>query len=232
MEISNEALTLIRQARRLTFLTGAGVSVPSGIPDYRSMDGIYYGIDEPEYLLSHSCLMAEPAKFYQFTQQLYHPKAQPNGIHLKMAALAQTKQQVKVVTQNIDQLHQLAGSPEVINFHGNLYDCYCLRCQQNVPVAEYLISDHHLNCGGQVRPNVILYEEGLEEEVVSASIQAVASADVIVIVGTSLRVQPFAQLIYHKDPQAKVIVVNREEISLALPYLFVSGDALPFFNKI
>lgn len=230
--MSEQALELIEKAQKITFLTGASVSVPSGIPDYRSVDGAYQGLESPEYLLSHRCLVNEPNKFYQFVKRFYYPEAKPNGIHLKMAALEKTKKQVEIVTQNIDQLHHLARSKNVINFHGNLYSCTCRTCQQAISVKEYLVNQYHQECGGQIRPDIVLYEEELPEITINSAVAAVAVADLLVIVGTSFKVEPFSQLIYQKKVDAPVIVVNREAIHLPVPHLLVQRDALPFFDKI
>lgn len=225
-----QALEKIRQSQHLVFMTGAGVSVPSGIPDYRSLDGIYHGVDQPEYLLSHRCLMNEPQKFYQFVKNLYHPDARPNIIHKKMAEL-ETKQEVTVISQNIDGLHQAAESQQVINFHGSLYHCYCLKCGQTVSVSEYMTSDQH-HCGGQIRPDVVLYEEALNQEALSLSVNALEKADVIVVVGTSLKVYPFSGLIQYRSPHSELIVVNREEVSLLDDYLMVTELAESFFEEL
>lgn len=230
MSKREQALTLIRETRQVTFLTGAGVSVPSGIPDYRSMGGVYEGIENPEYLLSHSCLVTDPAAFYAFVKQLYHPLAKPTIIHQKIAQLADQKV-VKLVTQNIDQLHQMAGSP-TINFHGSLYECYCMKCQKAVTVDEYLTSDRHVECGGQLRPNVVLYEESLDNQVIESAIQAVAAAEVLVIVGTSFKVYPFSDLLRFKKPSSQVIVVNNTPLSLNEECLMVTEDATRFFSEL
>ena len=232
MEKRAQALQLIRAAERITFLTGAGVSVPSGIPDYRSIGGVYEGLEEPEYLLSYRCLQREPAKFYDFVKRLYHPEAQPNACHLAMAELARRKESVRVVTQNIDQLHQLAGSQDVVNFHGNLYDCYCSKCLASVSAATYLQSDRHEDCGGQLRPAVVLYGEGLAVEAVEQAIEAVATADVLVIVGTSFRVHPFCDLVHYLPAGRPIIVVNREEIMLAQEHIMIKSDVVSFFSEL
>ncbi len=224
-----QAIQLIRESQSITFLTGAGVSVASGIPDYRSMGGVYEGLEEPEYLLSHSCLVEEPQKFYEFVKQLYHPSAKPNVIHQKMAELA-SHQRIKIVTQNIDQLHEKAGS-QVINFHGSLYDCYCMKCGRSVAVTDYLKSDCHSECGGRIRPNVVLYEESLNSDIIESAIQAVAKAEVLVIVGTSFKVYPFSDLLRFKRG-SQVIVVNNEALSLSGDYLMITEDATHFFEEL
>lgn len=232
MEKRQEALNLIKDSQKITFLTGAGVSVASGIPDYRSMTGVYAGIDAPEYLLSHSCLQEEPEKFYRFVKELYHPQAKGNIIHQTMARLEKEKATVKIVTQNIDQLHHQVGSQKVMNFHGSLYDCYCQKCGETVAVEAYLQSMTHQKCGGMIRPNVVLYEEGLAEEVISQSIKAVAEAELIVIVGTSLKVYPFASLIDYRHGDSQVIVINQEELLLNEEIIMIQEDATTFFADI
>ena len=226
------ALELFQQAQKITFLTGAGVSVPSGIPDYRSLTGVYQGLEQPEYLLSRTCLDEEPTLFYNFVRQLYHPTAKPNSIHLGMKKLEKIKQDVRIVTQNIDRLHQLAGSTQVVSFHGSLYDCYCMSCGEAVSVADYLSSDQHQLCGGQLRPEIVLYEEGLDEGVVSEAIEAISQAELLVIVGTSFKVAPFCQLIHYKKPTCQVIAVNQDPLHLAMPFLMLQEDAVTFFEEV
>lgn len=232
MEITiNEAVQMIQQNQKITFLTGAGVSTPSGVPDYRSLQGVYQGVEAPEYLLSTDCLRNEPDKFYGFVKHLYHEEAKPNVIHQVMAKLEQTKV-VWVISQNIDGLHQAAGSQNLVNFHGSLYECYCQRCGQSVPWQEYLKTDRHADCGGQVRPNIVLYGEGFEEGVIQQAINAVGKTDLLVIVGTSFQVHPFCDLIYEKSSDAKVLVINQTPIYLAEKHDFVQADGVAVFEKL
>jgi NAD-dependent deacetylase len=220
----------IQQAAKITFLTGAGVSTGSGVPDYRSLSGVYRGIERPEYLLSYTCMDEEPDKFYRFVKTLYHPEAVPNASHLRMAALEKSKE-VWVVSQNIDGLHQKAGSQHLINFHGNLYDCYCRKCGQKLSVKEYLHSDSHLQCGGQIRPAIVLYEEGLDEQRIAQAIQAVSQADLVVIVGTSFQVHPFCDLIHYAAKQTEILVINQTPIQLMRPAYFIKADAATIFAE-
>ncbi|MDT2754144.1 NAD-dependent protein deacylase [Enterococcus pseudoavium] len=232
MEIKlDQAVQLIQQAQKITFLTGAGVSTPSGVPDYRSLKGVYQGIEAPEYLLSHECLIREPAKFYAFVKHLYHEEARPNIIHQKIAELEQTKD-TWVVSQNIDGLHQAAGSHHLVNFHGSLYDCYCRKCGQSVAWQEYLKSDQHTGCGGQVRPAIVLYGEGFDDNVIQQAIAAVQNAELIVILGTSFQVHPFCDLIYEKHSDARVLVINQTPIQLAGNYPFVQVDGATVFDQL
>ena len=224
-----EAWDLINQSSNIVFMTGAGVSTPSGIPDYRSMTGVYQGHENPEYLLSHSCLVREPDKFYDFVKQLYHEEAMPNVIHHKIKELEKTHH-VAVISQNIDGLHDKAGSQNVVNFHGNLNDCYCMKCGQSIDEKTYLTSYTHQECGGMIRPNVVLYEEGLVEENISQSIEWLQKADLVVIVGTTFKVYPFSGLIDYRAPGSKILVVNREAVDLRLPHLLVQESAELFFK--
>lgn len=221
----------ILQASTITFLTGAGVSTASGIPDYRSLKGVYQGHEQPEYLLSASCLRREPEKFYQFVKQLYHPNAQPNSIHRAMVELADQRM-VHIVSQNIDDLHQKAGAQHVVNFHGSLYDLTCLGCGETIPYEAYLQSDLHQNCGGRIRPNIVLYEEGFTDEVLTQAIAAVAQAEVIVIVGTTFQVHPFCDLLAYRHPKATVFVVNQTPIYLKEAVAYYQGDATEFFTQL
>ncbi|EGF3615995.1 NAD-dependent protein deacylase [Listeria monocytogenes] len=225
----NEAL---KKAERIVFLTGAGVSVPSGIPDYRSKNGLYAGMSSPEYMLSHICLVREPEKFYQFvTENMYYPDAEPNAIHTKMAEI-EAEKDVTIITQNIDGLHEKAGSKKVVNFHGSLYHCYCQKCGMSVTAQEYLKSDIHSGCGGVIRPDVVLYEEAISESAIDQSLAAIRQADLIVIVGTSFRVSPFCNLTDYRNKKARIFAVNKERISLPYPFEMMESDAVKVFAEI
>ncbi|MCA5013835.1 MULTISPECIES: NAD-dependent protein deacylase [unclassified Enterococcus] len=226
-----QALHLIKEGKKITFLTGAGISTPSGIPDYRSLAGVYQGIEQPEYLLSVTCLEEEPQKFYDFIQTLYHPNARPNMIHSKIAALEKIKE-TWVISQNIDGLHKAAGSHNLVDFHGSLYDCYCQTCGQKVSSGEYLTSDKHLACGGQLRPGIVLYEEGLDQQTITAAIKAVEQADLVVIVGTSFQVHPFCDLIHYASEEAVILVINQTTIQLNRHAYFLKEKAEIIFENI
>lgn len=229
--MNQEAVNLIKNSQRIIFMTGAGVSTPSGIPDYRSMTGVYQGIENPEYLLSHTCLMEEPEKFYNFVKQLYHENATPNIIHKRMKEL-EKNHDICIISQNIDGLHDKAGSQKVVNFHGNLNDCYCIKCQQQVPASVYLNSNKHENCGGIIRPNVVLYEEGLSEEAIQTSVHWLEKADLVVIVGTSFKVYPFSGLINYRNPKSQILVINNEAIYLNEPHVLLKSSAEHFFETL
>ncbi|EHC2042742.1 NAD-dependent protein deacylase [Listeria monocytogenes] len=228
----NKLSEALKKAERIVFLTGAGVSVPSGIPDYRSKNGLYAGMSSPEYMLSHTCLMREPEKFYQFvTENMYYPNAVPNMIHTKMAEIEMEKD-VTIITQNIDGLHEKAGSKKVVNFHGSLYHCYCQKCGMSVTAQEYLKSDIHTDCGGIIRPDVVLYEEAISESAIEQSLAAIRQADLIVIVGTSFRVSLFCNLTDYRNKKARIFAVNKERISLPYPFEMMESDALKVFAEI
>lgn len=228
-----QVVATILAAQNVTFLTGAGVSTSSGIPDYRSLKGVYQGIEAPEYLLSHDCLVAEPAKFYQFVKHLYHPEAKPNVIHEKIAQLeAEAGRSVWTVSQNIDGLHAKSGSRQLVNFHGTLYQCHCRQCGQPVPWQHYLESDRHQDCGGQIRPEVVLYGEGFSQEVLDQAVAAVSQADVIVVVGTTFRVHPFCDLVHYAKTDAKIIAINQTPVSMPVAFDMVQCAGEDIFQLL
>lgn len=219
-------------AHHIVFLTGAGVSTPSGIPDYRSTNGLYTAHKNAEYYLSHTCLTKEPDVFYKYvTENLYKPDAEPNVIHTKQAALTQ-QNRATVVTQNIDNLYRVADTEHLVEFHGNLYNVYCQKCEQSVDWHDYLKSPIHADCGGTLRPDIVLYEEGLNEANIQNAVDALQQADLVVITGTSMRVYPFAGLLDYRNPKAPVIVVNNERLSFAFPYEMVQMDAADFYQQL
>ena len=225
-----KAIGMIEQAQSIVFLTGAGISTASGIPDYRSLAGAYQGIEHPEYLLSHTCLINEPEKFYSFVQTLYHPTAEPNIVHLRIAELEKSKN-IWVISQNIDGLHAVAGTQHLVNFHGNLYDCYCQKCGRLISAKEYLRSDYHEQCGGQIRPNIVLYEEGLDEQTIKLATEVIAKAELIVIVGTSFQVHPFCDLIHYAADSATILVINQTLVHLNKEAYFLKEKAEEVFKN-
>ncbi|WP_429970493.1 NAD-dependent protein deacylase [Fructilactobacillus sp. Tb1] len=231
----NELQKMFDEANQIVFLTGAGVSTPSGIPDYRSKGGLYTtdDTDKPaEYYLSHDCLVNEPDVFYHYVMNnMYYPDAKPNVIHDKQAELTRLNR-AAIVTQNVDGLYQQADAHHLSEFHGNLYDIYCQKCGKHVDYQTYAKSMYHQNCGGILRPNIVLYGEGINEETVMHSIQAVQSADLIVIVGTSMRVYPFAGLLDYRQTGARVLVINQEELNLPVPFIMQKMDAVKFFTDL
>lgn len=222
-------------ARRIVFLTGAGVSTASGIPDYRSKNGLYTNdkSDKPaEYYLSSDCLRSEPKVFWEYEKSnMYYPDAKPNVIHERQAQFTQQRD-ATVVTQNIDSLYRKAGTKNLIEFHGNLYHVYCQKCHKTVDYKDYLKSMYHENCGGILRPDIVLYGEGLDPVAISKSVDAVSKADLIVIVGTSMRVYPFAGLIDYRSQNANVLAVNEEQLQFSFPFTMVKENAVDFFKDL
>lgn len=221
----------IDQAKHIVFLTGAGVSTHSGIPDYRSKSGIYNGVSEsPETILSDDTLFNRPQFFYDFVMNnMYFPDAEPNLIHQRIAQLC--NQKGTLITQNIDRLDTKAGNNHVIEFHGNLYQIYCTKCHQPVAYSEYAQSYLHKDCGGIIRPGIVLYGEAINPENLSKSVNAMQNSDLVIIVGTSFVVYPFAQLLAYRMPSAKVWVVNKTAIP-ANGVKAIIGDALDVFQKL
>ena len=191
----------ITESRRGVFFGGAGVSTESGIPDFRSVDGLYrqsYAYP-PEEIISRSFFDRDPEEFYRFYKdRMLYLDAQPNVTHKKLAELEQTGHLAAVVTQNIDGLHQLAGSKAVFELHGSVHRNYCMRCRKFFDVAYVKNAagvpkcDH---CGATVKPDVVLYEEGLDQDVINGAVNAIRRADLLIVGGTSLVVYPAAGLI-------------------------------------
>lgn len=221
---------LIDNAKNIVFLTGAGVSTASGIPDYRSKGGIYDGIAlRPEYLLSTEALASEPEKMYEFAKEnMYFPAAQPNIIHEKMATLTQ-KNRARIITQNVDGLHLKAGAKNVIEFHGSLYNIYSTTDGKPSDVDTYLQSPYRED-GALLRPAITLYGE-IPFRVDEAA-QWMTQADLVVIVGTSFVVYPFAGLLQYARPNVPVLAVNLEQIPAPAHVKQVVGDAREFFSEL
>jgi NAD-dependent deacetylase len=209
---------LIQQSDNIVFFGGAGVSTESGIPDFRSETGIYNTIKQygrsPEEILSHSFFIAHPDVFYDFYKNtMLYPDAKPNAAHLALAKLESMGKLKAVVTQNIDGLHQQAGSRKVYEVHGTVHRNYCMRCHEFYD-TEYILNAPGVpkceKCGGIIKPDVVLYEEGLDERTVTASIHAIQKADVLIIGGTSLNVYPAAGFIQYYTGN-KLVLINKSE---------------------
>ncbi|WEV37099.1 NAD-dependent protein deacylase [Lactobacillus sp. ESL0677] len=221
----------IDQAQHITFLTGAGVSTHSGIPDYRSKNGIYDGVSEsPETILSKETLYNRPDFFYKFVMDnMYFPDAKPNAIHQKIAELCNDKGDL--ITQNVDHLDTKAGNQHVTEFHGSLYNIYCTKCHQPVSYTEYAKSYRHENCGGIIRPGIVLYGEAINGDNLSKSVNAMQNSDLVIISGTSFVVYPFAQLLSYRQNGAKIWAINKTEIPAA-GISSIIADALDVFDQI
>ena len=207
--------TIINHARRLVFFGGAGVSTESGIPDFRSQDGLYHQKYDvpPETILSHSYFVRHTEAFYRFYRdKMICLSAKPNAAHLRLAKLEQQGRLRAVVTQNIDGLHQAAGSKTVYELHGSTLRNYCTHCGKFYDV-DFIANSTGVprctECGGIVKPDVVLYEEGLDEQVLSGAVDAIRHADTLIIGGTSLVVYPAAGLIrYFRGDN--LVVINMQ----------------------
>ena len=205
---------IVDRSRRIVFFGGAGVSTESGIPDFRSVDGLYHQQYDypPEQILSRSFFDENPAEFYRFyCSKMLCPHAKPNAAHYKLAELEQAGKCTAVVTQNIDGLHQAAGSRTVYELHGSVLRNHCMRCGRayGVEAVAEAAGIPRCVCGGIIKPDVVLYEEGLDEEVLSGAVNAIRHADTLIIGGTSLVVYPAAGLIrYFRGDH--LVVINMQ----------------------
>jgi NAD-dependent deacetylase len=195
----------------LVFFGGAGVSTESGIPDFRSQDGLYHQKYDfpPETILSHTFFMNRPEEFYKFYRdKMLCDTAQPNAAHKKLAELEQAGKLRAVITQNIDNLHQMAGSKKVLELHGSVYRNHCMKCGKSYDFSYIKQSEGvpRCTCGGIIKPDVVLYEEGLDDYVIRESIQAISRAQVLIIGGTSLAVYPAASLIDYFNGESLVVI--------------------------
>ena len=211
---------MINEAHSIVVFTGAGISVPSGIPDFRSADGIYNQKTKikasPEEIISHSFFMSHTEDFYDFyKEKMCYPKAEPNAAHKYFADLEKKGKNVIVVTQNIDGLHQKAGSKYVYELHGTIHQNFCMKCGRLFGL-DYVMNSkgvpHCDKCGGIVKPNVVLYEEGLDEDTIQRSISAIMTCDLLIIIGTSLRVYPAAGFIRYFRGRY-LVVINKDSTS-------------------
>ena len=226
------------ESSNIVFFGGAGVSTESGIPDFRSVDGLYNQQYDypPETILSHSFYMRKPEEFYRFYRnKMLFPNAEPNRAHKALARLEKMGKLKAVVTQNIDGLHQKAGSREVLELHGSVLRNYCTRCGKFYGLDAILNSTGvpKCTCGGTIKPDVVLYEEGLDQETIEKSVKYIANADVLIIGGTSLTVYPAAGLIdYYRGHKLVLInksvtpMDNRADLVISGPIGEVLGDAV------
>lgn len=210
---------LIEKSNRIVFFGGAGVSTESGIPDFRSKDGLYNQHDvqfdkyQPEYLLSHSCLYNNPKVFYEFYRQKMDCRnIEPNITHLKLAELEQKGKLSAIITQNIDGLHQKAGSKNVLEIHGTTQRNYCSNCKAEYH-PDFLFNTTEAipkcECGGLIRPDVTLYEENLPDQAWSEAVDRLMKADLLIVGGTSLTVYPAKNLIQYYYGE-NLVIINRD----------------------
>lgn len=211
----------IDESSRIVFFGGAGVSTESGIPDFRSVDGLYNQTYDypPETILSHTFFVQRPQEFYKFYRdKMIIQGAKPNAAHLKLAELEAVGKLTAVVTQNIDGLHQAAGSKTVYELHGSTLRNYCPRCGKKYPASAIAESTgvpycSNGSCKGIIRPDVVLYEEGLDQDVISGAVDAIRKADMLIIGGTSLVVYPAAGLVNYYSG-SKLVLINKGQTSM------------------
>ena len=215
-----ELKKVIDNSDNIVFFGGAGVSTESDIPDFRSSNGIFNAQKNitysPETVVSHSFFMRNPEFFYQFYKdKMIYENAKPNNAHKALAKLEQIGKLKAIITQNIDGLHQMAGSKNVLELHGTIHKNYCMKCNKKFDL-DYIIKSENIPhcdvCGGTVRPDVVLYEESLDSNVLSESLHYISNADVLIIGGTSLIVYPAASLVnYFRG--SKLVLINKSSTS-------------------
>lgn len=231
----NKLQVAINESKNIVFFSGAGMSTASGIPDFRSETGLYKNVYRAEEMLSHHFYINNPEEFYEFyKEKMLYPNALPNDAHKFIAKLQETKN-VTVVTQNIDGLHQLAGSKIVYELHGSVLRNYCPNCNAFYDL-NYIINSDGVpkckHCGNIVKPDVVLYEEGLDDETVTNAVQAIANADLLVVCGTSLNVYPAAGFIrYFRGKH--LAIVNRDATSYDNNCdIVIHDDLVKTFNQL
>ena len=210
-------LDMVEKSDNIVFFGGAGVSTESGIPDFRSVDGLYHQQYDypPEMILSHTFYRQNPEEFYRFYRnKMLCLDAEPNMAHKKLAELERAGKVKAIVTQNIDGLHQMAGSKKVLELHGSVHRNYCMKCGKFYDAEHILHSEEipRCECGGIIKPDVVLYEEGLDDQVMSETIHHIACADMLMIGGTSLVVYPAAGMIRYFRGD-KLVLLNKSVTS-------------------
>lgn len=231
---------IINNSKNIVVFTGAGISVPSGIPDFRSSNGLYSekikGNISPETVVSHDFFMLLPDEFYNFYKsKMIYKNAKPNIAHKFFAELEKQGKVSVVITQNTDGLHQLAGSKNVLEIHGSIYRNFCTKCHK-VFNLDYILNSSGVpkcdKCGGVIKPDVVLYGEMLDGNVVSSAIKAIQNADTLIVVGTSLVVQPatsFVQMFKGEN----LVLINKSKTPLdALATLVINDDIEKVINQI
>lgn len=211
MNEMKELKETIKNFKRIVFFSGAGISCDSGIPDFRSENGLYKNNLRAEEILSHTFFMNHTDEFYEFYKdKMCYPNALPNFGHQYIAELEKLGKEVTVITQNIDGLHSDAGSKNVLELHGSIHRNYCMNCGKSYTLQEIL----HMKgipkcaCGGTIKPDVVLYEEPLDEETINKTVRAISNCDVLIILGTSLSVYPAASFIRFFNGQ-KLVLINK-----------------------
>ena len=229
--------SMIEQSDNIVFFGGAGVSTESGIPDFRSRDGLYnqkYKFP-PESIISHTFFVRRPEEFYEFYRdRMLALEAKPNAAHLFLARLEAAGKLKAVVTQNIDGLHQAAGSKNVFELHGSVHRNYCMRCGRFYD-AEYIKESSGIPrcaCGGIIKPDVVLYEEGLDSRVVEGAVSAISSADMLIVGGTSLVVYPAAGFIEYFRGKRLVVINKSPTPADARAQLVINDGIAKVFSQL
>lgn len=231
---------IIKGSKNICVFTGAGISCPSGIPDFRSADGLYNrkekSVYSPEEIISHSFFMIKTKMFFDFYKSsMLYPEAQPNEAHRFFAALEEEGKNVTVVTQNIDGLHQAAGSSNVIELHGSVHRNYCLKCKKAFSL-DYIVKSEGVplcsDCGAIIKPDVVLYEEPLPEDSVFRALKAIEEADTMFVVGTSLVVYPAASYIRYFKGENLVLINKGSTRFDSVANLIFNEDVIRVVRKI
>ena len=228
----------VNESARMVFFGGAGVSTESGIPDFRSVDGLYHQQYDypPETILSHTFYMRKPEEFYRFYRaKMLAPDAKPNAAHRKLAQWEQEGKLSAVVTQNIDGLHQAAGSRKVYELHGSVRRNHCRKCGAFYDL-DYMLRTTGIprceKCGGIIKPDVVLYEEGLDQATLNGAVRAIRNADLLIVGGTSLTVYPAAGLIDYYDGD-RLVPINRSVTPLdSRADLLIQGSIGEIFSQL
>ncbi len=228
---------LIDGSENIVFFGGAGVSTESGIPDFRSVDGLYHQKYDypPETILSHTFYVSKPKEFFKFYRdKMIALDAKPNKAHLALAKLEEIGKLKAVVTQNIDGLHQAAGSKKVLELHGSVLRNYCEKCHQFYDIKAVIESEGvpTCACGGRIKPDVVLYEEGLDQRTLQEAVKAISEADMLIIGGTSLAVYPAAGLIDYYQGHKLVLINKTPTPRDSMADLVVTGSIGEIFSQI
>ena len=231
--------SILDRSRRIVFFGGAGVSTASGIPDFRSSDGLYareYDGLNPEMILSKSFFYLHPDVFFDFYRKyMIYPDARPNAVHRYLYKMEQKDKLRGIVTQNIDGLHKAAGNKRVYEIHGSVHENYCMECNAFFPLETILNSDgipRCRHCGGVIKPFVVLYGEGLDKYVTIGACREISNADTLIVAGTSLSVEPAASFLNYFSGK-NLVVINREPTPVdEKATLVLRGDMNEIFEQL
>ncbi len=231
--------SIIDRSRRIVFFGGAGVSTASGIPDFRSADGLYsreYEGLTPEMILSKSFFYLHPEAFFDFySKYMVHPEAQPNAAHRYLFELEKRDKLRGIVTQNIDGLHKAAGNRRVYEIHGSIHENYCMDCNAFFPLDAIMQADgipRCRHCGGVIKPSVVLYGEGLDKYVTIGACREISSADTLIVAGTSLSVEPAASFLDYFSGKNLVVINKKPTPADSKASLVLHGDVADILGKL